>query len=74
MRPGVPGQLQLNPFKVRLASMHSARFGGFPKVAGLYPGLKMGGGMGGMMPKMGGGMGGLGGGIPGLGMPKMRLR
>lgn len=65
MRPGAPGQLQLNPFKVRLASGYAAKK--FPKIGNMYPGMKMpmGGGMG------LGGMGmGMGKGLSmGLGMP-----
>jgi hypothetical protein len=72
MRPGAPGQLQLNPFKVRLMSMWLGKYGKPPRVAGLYPKMKtpgtgkmgagLGGGMGMGMPKMGmmgGGLGGL---------------
>lgn len=75
MRPGVPGNLQLNPFKVRLASMYAGKYGKPPKIAGLYPGVKMpmAGGMGGGGMGMPGGGRMMGGGM-GPGLPKLDLR
>jgi hypothetical protein len=76
MRPGIPGQLQLNPFKVRQASMLAGKKGGgMPRIAGIYPSGNKGMGSPMMMPGLSkmGGMGRMPMTGMGLGMPKLGM-